>query len=86
MKRTYWINDEEILGMDLRGVHTRVLLKYKDGLQASWRSEGARMTPEKEKSYEAALTKLYLELNTREHIPNKKEAKAIRQIKAKKHG
>lgn len=77
--------------MDLKKLHTKQVLKLYRQLKAE-RSEFINYSncedDEEDKAYLAQLTEqvqfVKKELNTREHIPTKAEAKKIRQEKAKR--
>jgi hypothetical protein len=60
--------------VDLTTIHTKVLLKY---LEKS-RKFGGFYSPY-DNEYGWTTSKLKEELSTREHVPNKKESKLIRQ-------
>ena len=62
----------------LKKKHTKQLLDYLD----SCRKCGGRLSPfDNENS--VTIDQVKAELATREHVPNKQEAKVIRQLKAK---
>ena len=67
-----------ITNMDLASMHTKQLLNLRDEVryQTTHNSDSIEFS-----DVEKFMTKLYLELNTREHVPNKQEAKLIRQQK-----
>lgn len=66
----------------LKSIETRQLMSWRERAYAC----GGSYTPFDHKSNSAmifSIDDIKAELNTREHIPNKKEAKTIRQQKAK---
>ncbi len=64
----------------LESLHTRQLMKLRELGQAyEW---GCIINDKHHLT--VTLTEINSELNTREHIPNKEEAKKIRQLKAKR--
>jgi hypothetical protein len=66
---------------ELKSLGTRKLLKYRDKALAC----GGGYDPTESGRHAIPIDLIYEELNTREHIPNKIEAKKIRQDRAK-HG
>lgn len=70
-------------GYDLSRIHTRELLAWRDKCYAC----GGSYDPTENHGPEVSIKEIKAELAKREHIPNKKEAKAVRQQKAhaKKH-
>lgn len=64
---------------DLPKLHTRVLMQYRDRCHKL----GGSYDPTDNNGKCIPLADILSELNTREHIPNKQEAKIIRQTKAK---
>jgi hypothetical protein len=89
IQRDYWTeyNDEEI-----NEQNTRELMAHFESIRAYMTNAEKTVEHREEQLFEAKSTlKLYKDyfqklkdvLSTREHIPNKQEAKAIRQEKAK---
>lgn len=72
------------MNTNLQKMHTRQLLDLRDSLNAkisaATDSSGLVRLPD---YYPLTLRKVKAELATRPHIPNKQEAKVIRQQKAK---
>lgn len=64
---------------ELRNTPTRQLL----GLLSTARACGGRFDPTEYGEYFITTGDIKLELSTREHIPNKKEARILRQCRAK---
>lgn len=65
---------------DLAKVHTRLLLKW---LRKAHACGGTGYDPTNNHGSEILIAVLKAELAKREHIPNKQEAKILRQLKAK---
>lgn len=66
----------------LKSAHTRQLIRWRDEAYAG----GGIYTPFDYNTNSAMtfrLDEIVNELNTREHVPNKKEARALRQQRAK---
>ena len=63
----------------LKNIPTRLLLKWRDRCYAC----GGGYDPTENNNNVIPLERIKEELAKREHIPNKKEAKRIRQLKAK---
>ncbi len=64
---------------DLKNLSTRLLMKYREKAYAC----GSGYDPTENCGRIIPIEKILAELNTREHIPNKIEARKIRQEKAK---
>ena len=71
--------------IDLTKLHTRALLDILQGFREFYWEwwDGDDEPPTVEEYFECTEEDLRAELATREHIPNKKEAKLIRQLAAK---
>ena len=78
---------EQVLAQDLRALHGRQLLALLRRLRAaqSNQQDYAGASPaQAEQQFGAAIAAVKAELATRPHLPNKLEAKALRQAAAKK--
>ncbi len=64
---------------DLKKVHTKTLMKWR---ARAYRNDGM-YNPAEDDGPSIPLRAMLEELNTRPHVPNKQEAKIIRQQKAK---
>ncbi len=65
--------------MNLKKIHTKTLLKW----QKKARTCGGSYDPTGNHETAITIDDIKAELDTREHIPNKKEAKHIRQLSAR---
>lgn len=70
---------------DLKSKHTRLLLSDLASLRAEFFYEDSRQahTADQLTDLKDRIAAVKAELATREHIPNKQQARAIRQLRAK---
>lgn len=77
----------QVLAQDLASLHARQLLALLRRLRAAQSNEqhyAGASVEQAEQQFGAAIAAVKAELATRPHIPNKQEAKALRQAAAKK--
>ena len=78
---------EQVLAQDLPALHGRQLLALLRRLRAAQSNQqhyAGASVDQAEQQFGAAIDAVQAELATRPHLPNKQEAKALRQAAAKK--
>lgn len=78
---------QQVMAQDLPALHARQLLALLRRLRAAQSNEqhyAGASVEQAEQQFGAAIAAVKAELATRPHVPNKQEAKALRQAAAKK--